>query len=98
MCTLLTRLKRYLFEILWHPDLHHANRLQPLFAIMFFHPVVEAGTETATSSRIPTALFHTLSKSEEQPVTNKILTPTKPIKILFFIILSSDVVMELRLF
>lgn len=60
MCTLLTRLKRYLFEILWHPDLHHANRLQPLFAIMFFHPVVEAGTETATSSRIPTALLHTL--------------------------------------
>ena len=60
MCTLLTRLKRHLFEILWHPDLHHANRLQLFFTIMFFHPVVEAGTETATSSRIPTALFHTL--------------------------------------
>jgi len=85
MCTLLTRLKRYLFEILWHPDLHHANRLQPLFAIMFFHPVVEAGTETATSSRIPTALFHTLFEIRRTTSNQQNTEPYRVCRRLFYL-------------
>ncbi|EOD2419381.1 hypothetical protein JIC86_001672 [Acinetobacter baumannii] len=42
--------------------------------------------------------FMPFSKSEEQPVMIKKLTPTTPIKILFIIVLSSDLIMELRLF